>query len=231
MDPSEEQLPLGAAPEPVAPVTPAEPQAPSYTPEYVAQLEQAANLLYAENQRYGKYKERIERFETDPEFDAFYGQSETFFKDGKTKAQQQQAEEAPAWFKPYATAIDEFRGDRQSTVAQRQAAEQASLDQFYSEQRQYGQRLKAEHKLSDADLVELSAIADTLAARRNKRVGLEEAFRSVSRFGAGTLETPPPVLRGDAGVGGVPAPSPTNVRENMKTADGRRATIKQYLNQ
>lgn len=230
MQPQDDAPALPLEPTLTEPVASSAPEAPAYTPEYVAQLEAAANHLYTENQKYGKYKDRIDRFETDPEFNSFYDQSATFFEDGKKRASQQQAEEAPSWFKPYATAIDEFRGDRQTTVQRAQAAEQASLDQFYTEQRQYGARLKAEHKLTDADVNELGAIADTLSrSRGNKRVGLEEAFRSVQRFGAGTLQTPPPVLRGDAGVGGVPAPSPVDMKANMKTADGRRATIAHFL--
>jgi hypothetical protein len=201
--------------------------APSYDPTYVAQLEQAAQALYHENQKFTKYKDRIDRFETDPEFDSFYNESARFYEDGKKR--RAPAEEAPSWFKPYAEAIDEFRSDRTSTVKQQQAAQQADMDRFYAEQRQYAHRLQAEHKLTPADVNELGAIADTLANQRGKRVGLEEAFRSVSRFGAGTMETPPPVLRGDAGVGGVPAPSATDMKANMKTADGRRATILSYI--
>jgi hypothetical protein len=200
-----------------------------YTPEQVAQLEAAAMALYQENQKYSKYKDKFERLESDPEYREFVDESTRFYEDGRKR--KTQPEEAPSWFKPYAEAIDEFRSDRSSTLAQQRAAQEADLNKFYSEQRGYAQRLKSEHKLTDADVMELSAIADTLAAQRGKRVGLEEAFRSVSRFGAGTLETPPPVLRGNAGVGGVPAPTAPNTKENMRTADGRRATILSYIKQ
>lgn len=202
--PAQPAAPAAAAEAPVAQPT-VERQ---IDPNYVAQLEQFARQQQAELNRYEAVKDDV----------AWMLEDESRLE-GVRRYKNAYTEAAKPKFDPTLEPVVEYIDKavapmREWVESQKKTAEQrtqAETTKFVADNVAYAQRLVAEKKVKPEQIDQLAAYADALAARRQRNVTIEEAFKDMQSFGGAPVEAAKaPVLRADDGQGGVPGPSETD---------------------
>jgi Skp family chaperone for outer membrane proteins len=197
-----------------APVTP-ESSTPAFdNSAYIAQLEAAYNASQSELQRFNQYREDLEWMAAD----------ETRREAARRFRESYDTASKPQIHPELAPIVETFQREIQPlkeyvTAQQREYNDRQRQEtlRFQQENIQYAQRLQAQEKLSSDDIVQLGAFADALASRYRRNVGIEEAWKTMTkRRDSGESSRPAPSLRADAGAIGVPGPS-TNKTDRYKS--------------
>ena len=207
-DPEQLQGTPPAAPAPAVEAPVAQPAERQVDLAYVAQLENFARQQQAELNRYEAVKGDIDwMLEDESRLEGVRRYKNAYTEAAKPKFD--------PTLEPVVEYIDKAVAPMREWVeSQKKTAEQrtqAETTKFVSDNVAYAQRLVAEKKVKPEQIDQLAAYADALAARRQRNVTIEEAFKDMQTFsGAQTEAAKAPVLRVDEGAGGVPGPSETD---------------------
>ena len=207
-DPEQLQSTPPAAPAPAVEAPVAQPAERQVDLAYVAQLENFARQQQAELNRYEAVKDDVAwMLEDESRLEGVRRYKNAYTEAAKPKFDPT-LEPVVEYIDKAVAPMREWVESQKKTAAERT---QAETTKFVSDNVAYAQRLVAEKKVKPEQIDQLAAYADALAARRQRNVTIEEAFKDMQSFGGAPVEAAKaPVLRADDGQGGVPGPSETD---------------------
>ncbi len=165
------------------------------------------------------HADRINRFLSDEDYRNFTDQSYESYKTMREKAAQ--PEPIPDNLRPMYEKIENLDSYVGSLKKREQDAQKAEEAKWQQDNIDFANRLAAEHPhlKQGNSLVKVAAFADSMARVEGRRVGIEEAWKTMQGFNPQPA-APAPSLRADSGAVGIPDRSPRDASRYTKDFHG-----------
>lgn len=207
-----EELTATTAPPEIPVVSPAA-VAPSIDPAEYARMRDELAQWHQFNETASPHADKIQRIINDAEYGDFVDKSYGAYENMRNQSRPPE-DETPGWFKPYAQQLDTAR---ESQVR----SEKEVQDKWQRDEMDFAARLVAEQPSlkENNGIVRVAAFADSMAKVENRRVGIEEAWKTMQGFNP-SAPAPAPSLRADAGAIGIPERAPADNSKFAKDFHG-----------